>query len=78
MSNLEKLLEKGAQVVGGELILRHKTMGRFRNGDFILTEDGLEELEVIDVVEVKEPKKPRAKKAEEPAAPTDDVTIDVE
>lgn len=77
MSNLDKFLERGAQAVGGELILRHKVMGVFRNGDFLVSEDGLLELEVEEVVA-----KPRRKKAEEaapetPEAPTDDVTIEV-
>lgn len=78
MSNLDKLLERGAQAVGGDLILRHKVVGQFRNGDFFVTEDGLLELEVVEVADVKEVKKPRAKKADEPAAPAaEDVTIEV-
>ena len=78
MSNLDKLLERGAQAVGGDLILRHKVVGQFRNGDFFVTEDGLLELEVVEVADVKEVKKPRAKKSDEPAAPAaEDVTIEV-
>lgn len=82
MSNLDTLLAKGAQVVGGDLIFKHKVVGQFRFGDFLLTPDGQAELEVLDV-EVKEVKKPRAKKVEEPApvadaAPAgDDLTIEV-
>lgn len=76
MSNVEKLLAKGAQIVGGDLILRHQVVGMFRYDDFILTPEGEAELEIDDVV-VKEVKKPRAKKPEEVAAPTDDVTIEV-
>lgn len=76
MSNVEKLLAKGAQIVGGDLILRHQVVGMFRYDDFILTPEGEAELEVTDV-EVKEVKKPRAKKAESEATPTDDVTIEV-
>lgn len=75
-TNLEKLLEKGGQIVGGDLILRHEIMGQFRNGDFFVTEAGLAELEVVDVVEVKEVKKPKKAKADEPAA-EGDVTIEV-
>jgi hypothetical protein len=73
MSNLDKLIERGAIAVGGDLILRHKVMGQFRNGDFFVSEDGLLELDVEEVVA-----KPRRKKAEE-AAPdaADDVTIEV-
>lgn len=74
MSNLDRLLERGAQAVGGDLILRHKVMGSFRNGDFYCSEDGLLELEVEEVVA-----KPKRKKAEDgtPEAPADDVTIEV-
>lgn len=77
MSNLDKLLERGAQVVGGDLILRHKVVGNFRNGDFYATEEGLLELETVEVV-VKEVK-PKGKKAaaEAPETPEGDVTIDV-
>lgn len=73
MSNVEKLLAKGAQIVGGDLILRHQVVGMFRYDDFIITPEGEAELEIIDVV-VKEEKKPRAKKAD---TPTDDVVIEV-
>lgn len=76
MSNVDKLLAKGAQIVGGDLILRHQVVGMFRFDDFILTPEGEAELEIVDV-EVKEVKKPRAKKAESEATPTDDVTIEV-
>lgn len=76
MSNLDKLLERGAVAVGGDLILKNKLMGQFRNGDFYATEEGLLELEVEDVVA-----KPKRKKAdaapETPEAPADDVTIEV-
>lgn len=76
MSNVEKLLAKGAQIVGGDLILRHQVVGMFRHDDFILTPEGEAELEIIDVV-VKEERKPRPKKVESAATPTDDVTIEV-
>lgn len=80
MNNLERLLEKGAQAVGGDLILRHKVMGQFRNGDFFVSEDGLLELDVVDIIdakEVKTPKAAKAKKVEAPAAADGDVTIEV-
>lgn len=76
MSNVEKLLAKGAQIVGGDLILRHQVVGMFRYDDFILTPEGEAELEITDVV-VKEVKKPRAKKVEEAPVVVDDVTIEV-
>lgn len=81
MSNVEKLLAKGAQIVGGDLILRHQVMGMFRYDDFILTPEGQAELEILDV-EVKEVKKPRGKKVEPQitdavTVSADDVQIDV-
>lgn len=81
MSNVEKLLAKGAQIVGGDLILRHQVMGMFRYGDFILTPEGEAELEITDV-EVKEVKKPRAKRVDPQitdavTVSSDDVTIEV-
>lgn len=79
MSNVEKLLAKGAQIVGGDLILRHQVVGMFRYDDFILTPEGEAELEIVDV-EVKEVKKPRAKKAETQVTDTvavEDVQIEV-
>jgi hypothetical protein len=75
MSNVDKLIAKGAQIVGGDLILRHQVVGMFRYGDFILTPEGEAELAITDV-EVKEVKKPRAKKAEAEPAP-EDVVIEV-
>lgn len=79
MSNVEKLLAKGAQIVGGDLILRHQVLGMFRHDDFILTPEGEAELEVTDVEvkEVKPAKAARAKKVDDTAAAADDVTIEV-
>lgn len=80
MSNLDKLLERGAQACGGDLILRHKVVGQFRNGEFYVTEDGLLELDTVEVV-AKEVKAPKAKKAkdevQETPAVESDVSIDV-
>ena len=79
-SNLEKLMARGAQIAGGDVLLRHKVVGRFRDDDFYVTEDGLAELEVdeVEVKEVKAPTKSTKKKVEEaPAAVETDVTIDV-
>lgn len=45
MTNEQKLLALGAECVGGDLILRHKVLGRFRNGDLYLTDDGKAVLE---------------------------------
>lgn len=81
MSNVDKLLAKGAQIVGGDLILRHQVVGMFRYDDFILTPEGQAELEITDV-EAKEVKKPRAKRVDAQitdavTASSDDVTIEV-
>ena len=62
MSNFEKLTAMGAEVVGGDLIFKHKVLGHFRNGDLHMTEDGQKMLEIDDVV-VKEDVKPAAKTA---------------
>ena len=85
MSNFEKLTALGADVVGGDLIFKHKVLGRFRNGDLILTEEGVKMLDVEDVA-VKEDaparparvarKKPEAPVVEVPAEP--EIELDVE
>jgi len=72
MSNAEKLIAKGAQLVAGDLILRHQVVGMYRYDDFILTPEGQAELEIMDV-EVKEVKKPRAKRVDSQI--TDAVTV---
>jgi hypothetical protein len=54
MSNFEKLTALGAQVVGGDLIWKHKVLGHFRNGDLHLTADGTAALDIEDA-QVKEP-----------------------
>lgn len=61
MSNLDKLVAKGAYSCGGELLFKNKVMGSLRNGEFHISEAGLAELQVDDV-EVKEVK-PRGRKA---------------
>ncbi len=73
MSAFDKLSAMGAHVIGGDLILKHKVLGHFRNGDLHLTDEGQKMLEIDDVV-VKEdvpaakpaartPRAPRAAKA---------------
>ena len=61
MSDLEKLIAKGAYSVAGELVFKNKVMGKLRDGEFFVSDDGMAELQIEDV----EPKevKPRAKKA---------------
>ena len=81
MSNFEKLTALGADVVGGDLIYKHKVLGHFRSDDLHLTEDGQKMLDIDDVV-VKEdvpaakpaaraPRAPRAAKAA--AAPVEEL-----
>jgi hypothetical protein len=63
----KELISRGAELVTGDLILRRKVVGQYRNGQFLLTPEGVDELEnIVDVV-VKEPsapRKPRAKKVD--------------
>ena len=73
MSNVDKLLALGAEVVAGDVLWKHKVLGRFRNGEFIPTEEGLKALDIDDAVEVK-PKSKKGKAAE--AEP--EITIDAE
>jgi len=67
MTPEQTLIERGAQSVCGDLIFKGKTMGRYRNGSFHITEDGLAELEVIDVVVMETPA-PSKRKAKAEAA----------
>lgn len=71
------LWARGADPVGGDLMLRNKIVGTYRNGVFALTEDGLAELEVdeIEVVEVKAAPKKASKKSEAPAV-SDEAPLD--
>ena len=73
MSNVDKLLALGAEIVAGDVLWKHKVLGRFRNGEFIPTEEGLKALDIDDAVEVK-PKSKRAKaeaKGDEPEVSID-------
>lgn len=74
MSNYDKLKALGADIVGGDLIWKHKVLGSFRNGDLVLTEDGLAALEIEDAVVVTKPAAKKAKKAD--AAPAPEPTSD--
>lgn len=75
MSNIDKLLALGAESCGGDLIWKHKLLGRLRNGVLDLTEEGEKAL-AMDVTDVEpkedKPKKPRAPKAK-PVAEAEDV-----
>lgn len=79
MSNFEKLVAAGAEIVGGDLILKHKVVGQFRNGDLLITEDGLAAL-AVDDVEFKEVEPARAKgrkkAVETPVDPEGDIEIE--
>lgn len=61
MTNLEKLLALGAEIVAGDVLWKHKHLGFLRNGDLTLTEEGIKALDVVDV-EVKEVVEPAAPK----------------
>lgn len=77
MSTLDKLIAMGAQAVGGDLILKHKVMGQFRNGEFYPSIDGLAMAEIDDAVIKTETAKTTRKKAAETVAAADEITIDV-
>lgn len=46
----QELMARGAEVVAGDMLLKRKLVGMYRNGQFILTPEGAEELD--NVVEV--------------------------
>jgi hypothetical protein len=75
MSTLDKLIAMGATAVGGDLVLKHKSMGQFRNGEFYPSIDGLAMAEIDDAVIKTETVKTSRKKAAEPVA--EEITIDV-
>lgn len=73
----QRLLEKGAVCVAGDLILRNTTVGHYRNGGFNLTPEGrlmAEEVDVeaVEVVEIVA--RPAAKKATKVKAAAELVT----
>lgn len=83
----KELISRGAELVTGDLILHRKVVGQYRNGQFMLTPEGVNELEnIVDVVvkEAASPRKPRAKKSEaaelpdEPADNTDSIMGDLQ
>lgn len=69
MSQEQELLARGAELVTGDLILNRKTVGRYRNGNFYPTEDGLAELEIVEV-EAKPAPAPAPRKKKGAAAET--------
>lgn len=85
MSNADKLIAIGAQVVGGDLIWKHKILGRFRDGDLQLTEEGqavlAQDIQDVEVkTETRAPRTPKAAKAKpaEPDTPIAELDIDVQ
>lgn len=74
MSALEILIERGAQVVGGDVVFRNKSMGRLRNGVFDISHDGEQEL-AIEEVEVKPAK--RGRKPADPAPQASSAADDI-
>lgn len=75
MSNLEKLVAKGAYSAAGDIIFKNKVLGQMRNGAFVINDAGLAELEIEDA-DVKEVK-PRAKriKVDTDATPESDESV---
>lgn len=77
MSSVDTFVDAGAEVVAGQVILDCVSMGKLRDGDLHLSDEGRSKLQELQGVE--KPAKPAAKKsakkkAEEPEAPAiDDV-----
>ena len=74
MTDLDSLLALGATPCAGDLLMRHKVLGSFRNGEFFITPEGVEALKIVDV-EVKPAKSTRkAKPAPVEEAPSGDLS----
>ena len=78
----KELIARGAECVCGDLILNRKVVGHYRNGQFIITPEGADELNnVVEVqatevkpaktVAVKTSKALKALKAAEPEQPAE-------
>ena len=94
MSNLETLLAAGAESVAGSVILNNVEVGVFADGEFQVSQEGLEQLEQLEQLagatptatdEPVAPTKPAAKKSSKKAAPAPalvvpdvDTTVDAE
>lgn len=50
----KELIARGAEVVTGDLILGRTVVGHYRNGQFILTPEGANELDNVVEVQAKE------------------------
>jgi hypothetical protein len=50
----KELIKRGAEVVTGDLILRRTVVGHYRNGQFILTPEGANELDTVIEVQAKD------------------------
>ena len=70
----KELIARGAECVCGDLILGRKVVGHYRNGQFIITPEGADELaNVVEVqaTEVKPAKAPKASKASKATEPVE-------
>jgi len=66
----KELIARGAEVVTGDLIMNRKVMGHYRNGQFILTPEGADELNnVVDVVAKEDPQVASSRAPKAPKAP---------
>lgn len=63
----KKLIEMGAECVCGDLILQRKTVGLYRDGAFLMTDDGRK---LLDNIVENEAVMAALPSAEEPAAAT--------
>lgn len=69
----KELIARGAEVITGDLILNRVVVGKYRNGQFIITPEGAEELQnvVQEGTKVVAQSKPRAAKRAKDAEVTD-------
>ena len=74
----KELISRGAECVTGDLYLKHTRVGMYRNGQFILTPEGAEELaNVVEAEAVEVSAKPKGKAKPALAAPTTTLADDL-
>lgn len=73
---LDKLLAIGATAVAGEVIWKHKTLGKLVDGNFHLTDEGKVVLDQ-DITDVEFVEKPAPKRTKKPVDPAADIEVPV-
>ena len=62
----KELIARGAECIGGDLILNRKTVGEYRQGRFVITSAGLDALGAVAAAETKPAKVEKVEKVEKP------------